>query len=68
MKNKSDEKMRGMIKCPFCKKGKVAAYTDTQGHASIQCPKCKQYGVYNFDTLTAEPGMAIIGGTQKYTT
>ena len=68
MKEKSPNKMRGMIKCPCCRKGKVAVYEDSRGHASIQCPKCNRFGLYDFDTLTAIPAGAIIGCTQKYTT
>ena len=67
VESKRERKMRGMIKCPYCQKGKVAAYEDLRGHASIQCSKCNRFILYDFDTLTATPAGPIIGGTQKNT-
>ena len=58
--------IKGMIKCPCCQQEKVAAYDDSHGHASIKCPKCGRFGVYDFDNMTAVIGKAARGAAKKF--
>ena len=34
------EKVKGVISCPICKKGKVIAYESASGKSSVGCHNC----------------------------
>ena len=47
------EKVKGVIPCPICKKGKVIAYESASGKSSVGCHNCGRYLLVDWDKLTA---------------
>lgn len=37
------EKVKGVISCPICKKGKVIAYESASGKSSVGCHNCGRW-------------------------
>lgn len=47
------EKVKGVIPCPICKKGKVIAYESASGKSSVGCHNCGRYLLVDWDKMTA---------------
>ena len=45
--------LRGYIEYPCGCKAKILVYNDAHGTTSIQCPICRKYAVFNYDSMTA---------------
>lgn len=60
------QEIKGMIEFPCHPKEKVAAYTDSHGHASIKCPTCGTYSIFNYDAMTATKAKALRGAVHKF--
>lgn len=55
------EGLRGYIEYPCGCKAKILVYDDAQGSTSIQCPVCKKYAVFNYNSMTAVVAKAAKG-------
>ncbi len=55
------EGLRGYIEYPCGCKAKILVYDDARGSTSIQCPVCKKYAVFNYDSMTAVIAKAAKG-------
>ncbi len=47
------EKIKGVIICPICHKGKIIAYEGSSGKASVGCTKCKSFLLVDYDKMEA---------------
>lgn len=47
------EKVKGVIPCPICKKGKVIAYESASGKSSVGCHNCGRYLLVDWDKMIA---------------
>ena len=47
------EKVKGVISCPICKKGKVIAYESASGKSSVGCHNCGRYLLADWENMTA---------------
>ena len=57
----NQEKIKGAIRCPVCKKEKVIAYEGASGKASVRCHKCGRYLLVDWDKMTAQENEACKG-------
>jgi len=53
------------IPYPCCPREKVVVFPGAHGCASIKCPNCGKYSLFNYDTLTSEPGEVCRGATKR---
>lgn len=50
---KNEVNLKGIVACPTCGKGFIFAYSDSKGHASMPCPKCRRIIMVDYETLEA---------------
>lgn len=48
------DKIKGVILCPICKKEKVIAYEGASGKSSVRCHNCGRYFLIDWDAMTAK--------------
>lgn len=53
------------IPYPCCPKEKVVAFPGTHGCTSVKCPNCGKYAVFDYDSLTAKPGISCRGASRR---
>lgn len=51
--NLNDLTTTGVIKCPYCGKGKAYIYNNATGMLSSACSICKRIVLWDFDHITA---------------
>lgn len=59
------EDLRGYIEYPCGCKAKILVYNDAHGTTSIQCPICRKFAVFNYDSMTGEVSKAARGAVSK---
>ena len=60
--------LRGYIEYPCGCKAKILVYNDAHGTTSIQCPICRKYAVFNYDSMSAVAAKAARGAVHKIQT
>ncbi|MBR2602775.1 MAG: hypothetical protein IKE08_08820 [Clostridia bacterium] len=53
------------IPFPCCPKEKIVVFPGTYGSASIKCPNCGKYALFDYDSLTAKPGRTCRGASKR---
>ncbi len=53
------------ISYPCCPKEKVVIFPGAHGYASNKCPNCGKYALFDYDNLTAKPGKACRGASNR---
>ena len=53
------------IPYPCCPKEKAVVFPGTHGCASYKCPNCGKYAVFDYDSLTAKPGISCRGASRR---
>lgn len=53
------------IPYPCCPKEKVVMFPGAHGCASIKCPNCGKYALFDYDNLTAKPGKVCRGASSR---
>ncbi len=53
------------IPYPCCPKEKVVIFPGAHGCASNKCPNCGKYALFDYDNLTAKPGKACRGASNR---
>ena len=54
-----------MIPYPCCPREKVVVFPGTHGSASVKCPNCGKYALFDYDSLTAQPGKTCRGALKR---
>lgn len=54
-------KIKSVILCPCCKKGKIIAFKSASGTSSVVCAVCKNFIIVDYDGMTAYKGEAQKG-------
>lgn len=57
----NQDKIKGAIRCPVCKKEKVIAYESASGKSSVRCHNCGRYLLVDWDKMTAQENEACKG-------
>ncbi len=59
------KQIKGMISYPCCKKEKIMVFMGSSGRVSSKCPKCQKYAIFDYDSMTSEPGEVLRGASHK---
>lgn len=59
--DKLKKKIKGVVTCPHCGKGKVVVYEGGRGSASLECPHCRCYYIADADSMRAYAAEKIKG-------
>ena len=62
-KVEEEEPLRTGPNC--CPKEKIVVFPGTYGSASIKCPNCGKYALFDYDSLTAKPGRTCRGASKR---
>lgn len=56
-------KIKGVVLCPHCGKGKVVIYEGCKGQTSQGCPNCGGFFIVDSDTMKASASAKIKGAS-----
>lgn len=61
-----DDRVKGMIPFPCCPRENVIVFMNTHGPASIKCPRCGRFAIFDYDRMTATAMRAFRGASRMY--
>ncbi len=66
MNSVEEGEVKGMVAHPCHPKEKIVVYFGCTGRASVKCPMCDTFTLFDYDNMSAKKVSAVRGAAHKY--